>query len=181
MRHTYKVASDVPMQVNWLKGRKNMLLWYTGDEPGKSEYIPKRQGIETPRRWAPKASYDLIKSLDPYHSVSLCLNYENYYFQEYSAGADVILSDVYPTATGTSWSFQYKLEDAMLLSIVNAALQDVLGPVSMNLSIDVEAASEISTLWGDGGWKFGTDADLQLRRNGMDALKVDILLLRSED
>ena len=75
----------------------------------------------------------------------------------------------------------WRLEDAMLLSIVNPAHQDVSGPVSVNLSIDVEAAGEISTLWGDGGWKFGTDADLQLRRNGMDALKADILLLSSDD
>ena len=58
---------------------------------------------------APKRAYDQIKSLDPYHPVSLCLNCENYYYQEYSAGADIILSDVYPIGTNTSWSTQYKL------------------------------------------------------------------------
>ena len=57
---------------------------------------------------APKRAYDLIKSLDPYHPVSLCLNCENYYFEEYAAGADIILSDVYPIGTNTSWSTSYE-------------------------------------------------------------------------
>lgn len=34
MRHTYKTPADVKMQVNLIKTRKNLLLWYTGDEPG---------------------------------------------------------------------------------------------------------------------------------------------------
>ena len=34
MRHTYQSSSDVTMQVNRLKTRKNLLLWYTSDEPG---------------------------------------------------------------------------------------------------------------------------------------------------
>lgn len=54
-----------------------------------------------------KLAYDLIKSLDPYHPVSLALNCENYYFKEYSSGADIILSDVYPIAVNTSWSVEY--------------------------------------------------------------------------
>jgi hypothetical protein len=57
---------------------------------------------------APKEAYDLIKSLDPYHPVSLCLNCENYHFEEYAAGADIILSDVYPVGTNTSWSTKYE-------------------------------------------------------------------------
>ncbi|KAL9129301.1 MAG: hypothetical protein Q9217_002212 [Psora testacea] len=97
MRHTYQVASDVTMQVNRLKARKNMLLWYTGDEP---------DGHGDPLT-STRDSYNLIKSLDPYHPVSLCLNCENYHFQEYSAGTDIILSDVYPVGTNTSWSSQY--------------------------------------------------------------------------
>lgn len=57
---------------------------------------------------APKRAYDQIKSLDPYHPVSLCLNCDNYYYQDYSSGADIVLSDVYPIGTNTSWSIQYK-------------------------------------------------------------------------
>ena len=57
---------------------------------------------------APKRAYDQIKFREPYHPVSLCLNCENYYFEEYSTGADIILSYVYPIGTNTSWSAQYK-------------------------------------------------------------------------
>ena len=53
-------------------------------------------------------SYALIKSLDPYHPVSLCLNCQNYHFQEYSAGADIVLADVYPIGTNTSYSTKYQ-------------------------------------------------------------------------
>jgi len=44
----------------------------------------------------------MIKSLDPYHLISLGLNFENYQFEEYTAGADIILSDTYPIGTNTS-------------------------------------------------------------------------------
>lgn len=57
---------------------------------------------------APPDAYNLIKSLDPYHPVSLCLNCENYHFREYAAGAEIILSDVYPLGTNTSWSTIYE-------------------------------------------------------------------------
>jgi hypothetical protein len=74
-----------------------MLLWYTGDEP---------DGQGDPLN-ATKITYDLIKSLDPWHPVSLCLNCYNFYYEEYSSGADIILSDVYPIAVNTSWSAVY--------------------------------------------------------------------------
>ncbi|KAF6220378.1 hypothetical protein HO133_003510 [Letharia lupina] len=97
MRWQYQNASGVDWQVNQLKRRPNMLLWYTADEPdGQVDALN-----------APKRAYDQIKSLDPYHPVSLCLNCENYHYQEYSTGADIILSDVYPIGTNTSWSTQY--------------------------------------------------------------------------
>lgn len=77
--------------------RKSLLLWYTGDEPdGQVDALN-----------ATKLTYDLIKSLDPYHPISLCLNCLNYYFEEYTSGADIIMSDPYPIAVNTSWSIQY--------------------------------------------------------------------------
>jgi hypothetical protein len=56
---------------------------------------------------ATKITYDLIKSLDPWHPVSLCLNCYNYYFANYTSGADIIMSDPYPIAVNTSYSIQY--------------------------------------------------------------------------
>lgn len=117
MRSQYQNSSGVEWQINRLKARPNILLWYTADEPGALSTVPKYPDRKLTARVrvgqvdaldAPKKAYDLIKSLDPYHPVSLCLNCDNYHFQEYSAGADVILSDVYPIGTNTSWSTQYK-------------------------------------------------------------------------
>lgn len=97
MRWTYQNLTSVREQVNMLKTRKSMLLWYTGDEP---------DGQGDPLN-ATRITYDLIKSLDPWHPVSLCLNCYNFYYEEYSSGADIILSDVYPIAVNTSWSVVY--------------------------------------------------------------------------
>ncbi|KAJ5488981.1 hypothetical protein N7539_003871 [Penicillium diatomitis] len=84
-------------QVNMLNARKSLLLWYTGDEPdGQSDPLD-----------ATKLTYDLIKSIDPWHPVSLVLNCYCFYYEEYSSGADIILSDVYPLAVNTSWSAVY--------------------------------------------------------------------------
>ena len=97
MRWTYKNLTAVQVQVNRINARKSMLLWYTGDEPdGQSDNLN-----------ATKITYDLIKATDPWHPVSLCLNCYNFYYEEYSSGADIILSDVYPIAVNTSFSVQY--------------------------------------------------------------------------
>ncbi|OMP84408.1 hypothetical protein BK809_0000189 [Diplodia seriata] len=100
MRWTYKNLSSVAEQVNRFKARKSLLLWYTGDEPdGASDTLN-----------ATTDAYALIKALDPYHPVSLCLNCYNFHYGAYSAGADIVLSDVYPVAVNTSWSVQYNTE-----------------------------------------------------------------------
>ena len=97
MRWTYLNLTSVEYQVNNLKNRKSMLLWYTGDEP---------DGSGDPLN-ATKQAYDMIKALDPYHPVSLCLNCYNFHFQEYSSGADILLSDVYPIGNNVSFSLPW--------------------------------------------------------------------------
>ncbi|EKG12682.1 Glycoside hydrolase subgroup catalytic core [Macrophomina phaseolina MS6] len=97
MRWTYKNLSSVHEQVSMLKARKSLLLYYTGDEPdGQSDTLN-----------ATKDTYDLIKTLDPYHPVSLCLNCFNFHYGPYSSGADIILSDPYPISVNTSFSTPY--------------------------------------------------------------------------
>ncbi|TVY68954.1 hypothetical protein LSUE1_G006159 [Lachnellula suecica] len=100
MRWTYTNLTSVEYQVKRVNARKSMLLWYTGDEP---------DGHVDPLN-ATKITYDLIKSIDPWHPVSLCLNCLNYYFEEYTSGGDIIMSDLYPIAVNTSWSNQYNTE-----------------------------------------------------------------------
>ena len=97
MRWSYQNLSSVEYQVNQVKNRKSMLLWYTGDEPDGSGDPPN----------ATKLAYDTIKSTDPYHPVSLCLNCYNFYFEEYSSGADILLEDVYPISNNVTFSNTY--------------------------------------------------------------------------
>ena len=71
-------ASAVTTQVNHIKRRPNLLVWYTADEP---------DGTSDPLDATLKAS-NLITSLDGgdgnggagYHPISLVLNCQNYYF-----------------------------------------------------------------------------------------------------
>ncbi|KAH6684292.1 hypothetical protein B0J14DRAFT_572569 [Halenospora varia] len=97
MRGSYTNLTYVATQVEQLNAWPNMLSYYTADEP---------DGQVQPLN-STKLAYDYIKSVDPYHPVSLALNCENYYFEEYSSGADILLSDVYPISVNTSWSSVY--------------------------------------------------------------------------
>ncbi|KAH8114960.1 hypothetical protein DFH11DRAFT_1877283 [Phellopilus nigrolimitatus] len=97
MRFTYTNLSSVTEQVNMIKSRKNLLLWYTGDEP---------DGTSDPLN-ATKITYDLINTLDGYHPVSLVLNCENYFFEEYTTGADVVMQDAYPVAMNATFSVEW--------------------------------------------------------------------------
>lgn len=89
MRNSYKNLSSVQYQVEYLRNRSNILIWYTGDEP---------DGAGDPLN-ATGLAYQQIYESDGYHPVSLVLNCENYYFKEYGLdGADVVMVDPYPYA-----------------------------------------------------------------------------------
>ncbi|TFK48190.1 hypothetical protein OE88DRAFT_1737887 [Heliocybe sulcata] len=96
----YQNFSAVTEQVNMFKNRTNLLLWYTGDEP---------DGSGDPLN-ATSIAYDLIYSLDGYHPVSLVLNCQDYYFPEYSSGADILMQDTYPIGINATWSVEYNTE-----------------------------------------------------------------------
>jgi hypothetical protein len=94
MRWTFKNLTSIAEQVERLKKRKSILLWYTGDEPdGQGD--PLNSTV---------LAYNQIKTLDPYHPTSLVLNCFNYYYGEYAAGADIILADPYPVAQNATFS-----------------------------------------------------------------------------
>jgi len=97
MRWTYMNSTSVTEQVNALKNRPNLLLWYTGDEP---------DGTSDPLDATTKA-YDLIYSLDGYHPVSLVLNCQDYYWVDYTAGTDIVMHDVYMVGNNVSYSNQW--------------------------------------------------------------------------
>lgn len=99
MRGTYQNFSAVSTQIGWLNPHPSLLLWYTADEP---------DGNTDPLN-ATKSSYDYIRSLDPYHPISLCLNCYNFYYEPYSSGADILMPDVYPISINATYSIIYDI------------------------------------------------------------------------
>ncbi|KAF2673755.1 hypothetical protein BT63DRAFT_365206, partial [Microthyrium microscopicum] len=97
MRWSYKNLPLVTEQIKRYSQSPSIISWYTGDEPdGNGDPLD-----------ATTKSYDTIKALDPYKPVSLVLNCANYHFKEYSAGADIILTDPYPVAINATFSTIY--------------------------------------------------------------------------
>lgn len=97
MRWTYQNLTSVAMQVALIRTHKSLLLWSTADQP---------DGHGDPLN-ATSITYDMLKLLDPWHPVSVLLDCYNFYYSNYSDGADIILSDVYPIGVNTTWSVVY--------------------------------------------------------------------------
>ncbi|TFK29193.1 hypothetical protein FA15DRAFT_664517 [Coprinopsis marcescibilis] len=93
MRWTYTNTTAMAEEVNLIKRRPNLLLWYTADEP---------DGTSDPLN-ATVLAYNHITSLDGsnglgnpgYHPVSLVLNCQDYEWSAYSEGADIVMQDTY--------------------------------------------------------------------------------------
>lgn len=97
MRGTYQNASSVARQLALVKDHPSLLLWYTADEPdGNSDPLN-----------ATSLAYKQIRDVDPYHPVSLVLNCYNFHYEEYTRGADIVLEDVYPISTNTSFAARW--------------------------------------------------------------------------
>ncbi|CUA78134.1 hypothetical protein RSOLAG22IIIB_02752 [Rhizoctonia solani] len=94
MRWAYKNLTVVRSEVELVKKRKNILTWYTADEP---------DGWEDPLD-APQKAAALVNELDGYRPVALVLNCQDYYFAEYTAGSQIILQDAYPIGINATWS-----------------------------------------------------------------------------
>ena len=94
MRNSFLNLSSVQYQVEYLRNRSNILMWYTGDEP---------DGTSDPLN-ATTTTYDLINSLDGYHPVSLVLNCEDYYWTEYTRGTDIVMQDTYMIGINATFS-----------------------------------------------------------------------------
>jgi len=94
---SYQNVAELASQINTLKSFPNLLLWYTADEP---------DGPGDPLE-ATKVAYDLIHYLDGYHPVSIALNCDDHFFEEYVLGADIILPDVYMIGNNATFSTKY--------------------------------------------------------------------------
>lgn len=76
---------------------RNLLAWYTADEP---------DGPTDPPRLVEEA-YRTISNLDGYHPVSLALNCDDHYFEDYGKGTDIILPTVYTIGNNVTFSTRY--------------------------------------------------------------------------
>ncbi|KAF9644703.1 hypothetical protein BDM02DRAFT_3181472 [Thelephora ganbajun] len=100
MRWSYKNLSAVEEEVTRIKYRKNLLLWYTADEP---------DGWEDPFD-AASFAYDKIYDIDGYHPVSLVLNCQDYEFEAYTTGADIVMQDAYVIGINATHSVVWNTE-----------------------------------------------------------------------
>ncbi|KKY20917.1 putative glycoside hydrolase subgroup catalytic core [Phaeomoniella chlamydospora] len=97
MRGTYQNSTLLNSQVSQYKNRTCLLMWYTADEPDGWSYPLNSTQL----------AYSQIKTLDPYHPVSLVLNCIDFYYESYSLGADILLEDAYPISINATWSTQF--------------------------------------------------------------------------
>lgn len=97
MRFAFQNATRISDQVEMWKNRTTLLMWYTADEPDGWVYALN----------STKLAYDQLKTLDPYHPVSLVLNCQNFYYEEYASGADIIYEDAYPVGINATWSIPF--------------------------------------------------------------------------
>jgi len=97
MRGSFMNLTAVVEQVGLVKDYESFLMYYTGDEPDGWEYALN----------STKITYDLLASLDKYHPVSLVLNCQDFFYPDYSSGADIVLQDTYPVGINTTFSIPF--------------------------------------------------------------------------
>lgn len=96
MRNSYMNLTSVAEQVPLVKDHPSLLTYYTADEPDGWEYPLNSTTLV----------YDLLAKLDKYHPVALVLNCQNYFFPQYSAGADIVMEDAYPVGINATYSYR---------------------------------------------------------------------------
>ncbi|CCF47072.1 hypothetical protein CH063_04033 [Colletotrichum higginsianum] len=97
---TWPNLTNMVDQVTRLRTHPSILLWYQSDEADGKANPANSTGI----------AYEQIRALDPYHPVSLALNCWDFHYAEYAAGADIVMSDVYPVAINATFSTVYGTE-----------------------------------------------------------------------
>jgi hypothetical protein len=94
LRDGYQNLTFVREQVLAARDAEALFAYWSADEP---------DGHQDPFNGTVLAR-DMIRSLDPYHPVAVVLNCQDFYFAEYTAGADIIMEDVYPIGINSTWS-----------------------------------------------------------------------------
>ncbi|UKZ93694.1 uncharacterized protein TrAFT101_008602 [Trichoderma asperellum] len=94
LRQSYKNHSAVREQVEAIKDSDGLYAYWTFDQPDghSATHVP---------MWTASS---LIKKIDPYHPIAVSLSCDNYYFEEYTKAADIIVADVHPIGASMSAS-----------------------------------------------------------------------------
>ncbi|KAI6084081.1 hypothetical protein F4821DRAFT_178744 [Hypoxylon rubiginosum] len=94
LRGSFMNLTEVEQRVNTIKHHSSLFAYWTADEP---------DGWQYPFSVTP-AAQELIHQIDPYHPVAVTLNCQDYYFGEYSMGADILMEDPYPIGINSTFS-----------------------------------------------------------------------------
>ncbi|KDQ64098.1 hypothetical protein JAAARDRAFT_27724 [Jaapia argillacea MUCL 33604] len=96
-RDIYTNITAMTPLIQLFRARKGLLTWYSADEPdGTHDPVA---GIT--------AAYDLIYQQDGYHPIALVLNCADFFWADYTSGADILFSDAYPIGCNTTFSKSY--------------------------------------------------------------------------
>lgn len=94
MRNSFQNLTSVAEQIPLVKDHPSLLTYYTADEPDGWGYTFE-SSVD---------AYNLLASLDKYHPTALVLNCQNHYFEEYTAGADILMEDAYPVGINATFA-----------------------------------------------------------------------------
>lgn len=94
LRDYYQNLTETGAQVTAIKDFDALYAYWGTDEPDGWQHPFEAQVL----------SHQLIRSIDPYHPVSVTLNCQNYYFDRYTEGADFIMEDAYPIGINSTFS-----------------------------------------------------------------------------
>ncbi len=96
---------------------------------------------------------------------------------EYLLGADMVMA-LRVSGPGMLDASAWRVEDSVLLSIVNSDYQDMEESVTLDLPAGMAAKGIKSVLWGDGKWRLTNgDSATQIQRSGLKSLSTDIIIL----
>ena len=94
----------------------------------------------------------------------------------YLLGAE-ILTGLAVDGAGAIDASAWRVDDSILISIVNSDYQDTEESITIDLPVGVIATSITSVLWGDGGWRLTASFSKQIHRFSLKGLSTDILTL----
>ncbi|KLU91013.1 hypothetical protein MAPG_09538 [Magnaporthiopsis poae ATCC 64411] len=112
----YMEKINLPFMYNLREGYRNLTYVEEKVRPAvDSEALYSYWTADEPDGWqhpfdAPGKARDVIRKLDPYHPVAVTLNCQDYYFGQYTDGADFIMEDVYPSSPTRPFQMGHRLQ-----------------------------------------------------------------------